>query len=70
MSRTHEVLNQVPSPVGLDLTTTPALVEGLRREGAGWAEAEVREQRPLAEQRGGTGVGSARQRAPAGAQDA
>ncbi|MCW2497669.1 acyl-CoA dehydrogenase family protein [Jatrophihabitans sp.] len=43
MPRTHEVTNQVPSPVGLDLTTTPALLEGLAREGAGWAEAEVRE---------------------------
>ena len=43
MSRTHEVTNQVPSPIGLDLTTTPALLEGLHREGAGWAEAEVRE---------------------------
>jgi len=43
MPKTHEVVNQVPSPVGLDLTTTPALLEGLHREGAGWAEAEVRE---------------------------
>jgi putative acyl-CoA dehydrogenase len=43
MSRTHEVTNQVPSPIGLDLTTTPALLEGLHREGAGWSEPEVRE---------------------------
>jgi putative acyl-CoA dehydrogenase len=42
MSRTHEVTNQVPSPLDLDLTTTPALLEALHREGAGWAEAEVR----------------------------
>jgi putative acyl-CoA dehydrogenase len=48
MSRTHEVTNQVPSPIGLDLTTTPALLEGLHREGAGWAEAEVRELAALA----------------------
>ena len=43
MPRTHEVFNQVPSPIGLDLTTTPALLESLHREGAGWAEDEVRE---------------------------
>jgi putative acyl-CoA dehydrogenase len=41
---THEVLNQPPllqdyDPVALDL----ALREGLRREGAGWAEAQVAE---------------------------
>jgi len=40
---THEVLNQVPSLVGTDISTHPALLEGLHREGAGWAEAEVRE---------------------------
>ena len=43
MPATHEVFNQVPSPVGLDLTTTAALVEGLHREGAAWAEPEMRE---------------------------
>jgi putative acyl-CoA dehydrogenase len=40
---THEVTNQVPPLVDVDITTHPALVEGLRREGAGWAEQEVRE---------------------------
>ncbi len=40
---THEVTNQVPSIVGHDITTFPALVEGLLREGAAWAEPEVRE---------------------------
>jgi putative acyl-CoA dehydrogenase len=40
---THEVTNQVPPIVGHDITTHPALIEGLHREGAGWAEAEVRE---------------------------
>jgi len=40
---THEVFNQVPPLDGHDLATFPALVEGLHREGAGWAEAEVRE---------------------------
>ena len=43
MSSTHEVTNQVPLIAGLDITTHPALVEGLHREGAGWAEAEVRD---------------------------
>jgi putative acyl-CoA dehydrogenase len=43
MPATHEVTNQVPSPIGLDLTTTPALLESLEREGAAWAESEVRE---------------------------
>jgi putative acyl-CoA dehydrogenase len=42
MSRTHEVANQVPPLEGRDISTTPALLEGLHREGAGWAEAEVR----------------------------
>jgi putative acyl-CoA dehydrogenase len=40
---THEVTNQVPPLLGRDITTHPALIEGLHREGAGWAEAEVRE---------------------------
>ncbi|GAB2465366.1 acyl-CoA dehydrogenase family protein [Jatrophihabitans fulvus] len=38
---THEVTNQVPPHTGRDITTHPALVEGLRREGAGWAVDEV-----------------------------
>jgi putative acyl-CoA dehydrogenase len=40
---THEVTNQVPPLIGHDISTHPALLEGLLREGAGWAEAEVRE---------------------------
>ncbi len=40
---THEVTNQVPPIVGHDIATHPALVEGLRREGAAWAEGEVRD---------------------------
>ena len=48
MPHTHDVLNQVPSPIGLDLTTTPALLEGLHREGAGWSEGEVRDLAALA----------------------
>jgi putative acyl-CoA dehydrogenase len=39
---THEVLNQAPPLVGYDLFTTDrALVDALRREGAGWAEADL-----------------------------
>jgi putative acyl-CoA dehydrogenase len=40
---THEVTNQVPLLVGSDISTHPALLEGLHREGAGWAVDEVRE---------------------------
>jgi putative acyl-CoA dehydrogenase len=40
---THEVTNQVPPITGKDITTFPALLEGLHREGAGWAEPEIRE---------------------------
>ncbi|MFI8913730.1 acyl-CoA dehydrogenase family protein [Streptomyces sp. NPDC053513] len=43
MPTTHEVTNQVPSLTGHDVSADPALLEALRREGAGWAEAEVRE---------------------------
>jgi putative acyl-CoA dehydrogenase len=39
---THEVTNQVPSLSERDITTHPALLEGIRRENAGWAEAELR----------------------------
>ncbi|QGZ52233.1 DNA alkylation response protein [Streptomyces sp. QHH-9511] len=43
MPNTHEVTNQVPPLSGHDVSADPALLESLRREGAGWAEAEVRE---------------------------
>lgn len=39
---THEVFNQAPDITPFDFSRNPALLEGLRREGAGWAEAEVR----------------------------
>ncbi|WP_406293913.1 acyl-CoA dehydrogenase family protein [Embleya sp. NBC_00888] len=39
---THEVTNQVPAPTARDTAADPALYEALHREGAGWAEAEVR----------------------------
>lgn len=48
MPDTHEVLNQVPPLVNYNLAEDPALLEGLHREGAGWAEAELRELGQLA----------------------
>ncbi|MGA5702394.1 acyl-CoA dehydrogenase family protein [Peterkaempfera bronchialis] len=43
MPQTHEVTNQVPDPYGHDVAAEPALLEAVRREGAGWAEPELRE---------------------------
>ncbi|UQI46679.1 acyl-CoA dehydrogenase family protein [Streptomyces sp. HU2014] len=43
MSATHEVLNQAPPLTGFTTADDPALLEALRRDGAGGAEAEVRE---------------------------
>ncbi len=43
MPATHEVTNQVPPLVDHDVADDPALLEGLRREGAGWAEDGLRE---------------------------
>lgn len=40
---THEVVNQVPPLTGHDVADEAVLLDGLAREGAGWAEAEVRE---------------------------
>ncbi|MBF6178515.1 acyl-CoA dehydrogenase family protein [Nocardia otitidiscaviarum] len=45
---THDVFNQVPNIVPFDNSRNPALLEGLHREGAGWAEDEVRELGALA----------------------
>ncbi|WP_028649362.1 acyl-CoA dehydrogenase family protein [Nocardiopsis sp. CNT312] len=42
MPATHEVFNQAPPLGDHSAAEDPALLEGLRREGAGWAEAEVR----------------------------
>ncbi|MFG3100861.1 acyl-CoA dehydrogenase family protein [Streptomyces sp. NPDC048182] len=39
---THEVTNQPPPLAPYDAAADPALLEGLRREGAGWAEEDVR----------------------------
>ncbi|HEY7594218.1 MAG TPA: acyl-CoA dehydrogenase family protein [Actinophytocola sp.] len=41
MPATHDVTNQVPPLVGHDTAEDPALLEGLRREGAGWAEDDL-----------------------------
>ncbi|WP_150240849.1 acyl-CoA dehydrogenase family protein [Nocardiopsis quinghaiensis] len=43
MPPTHEVFNQAPPLGDYAAAEDPALLEGLQREGAGWAEAEVRE---------------------------
>lgn len=45
---THEVRNQVPPLTPFEVSRDPALLSGLLREGAGWAEAEVRELGALA----------------------
>ncbi|POX46334.1 DNA alkylation response protein [Streptomyces sp. Ru71] len=40
--RTHDVSNQPPPLAPYDAADDVALLEGLRREGAGWAEADIR----------------------------
>ena len=40
---THEVTNQPPPLAGYDASEDSVLLAALRREGAGWAEAEVRD---------------------------
>src|SRR5579863_415104 len=42
MAATHEVTNQPPPLADYDASEDPALLSALHREGAGWAEAEVR----------------------------
>ncbi|MEU2929110.1 DNA alkylation response protein [Streptomyces sp. NPDC007251] len=39
---THDVTNQAPPLAPYDASDDPALLEGLRREGAGWAEEDIR----------------------------
>ena len=41
MASTHEVFNQVPQLVGHNVAEDPALLAGLHREGAGWAEESL-----------------------------
>ncbi|MGW5054003.1 acyl-CoA dehydrogenase family protein [Actinokineospora sp. NPDC004072] len=42
MTTTAPVTNQPPPLAPYDAAADPALLEGLRREGAGWAEADIR----------------------------
>jgi putative acyl-CoA dehydrogenase len=42
VSATHEVLNQPPPLTGFSTADEPALLEALRRDGAGWGERHVR----------------------------
>ncbi|MFD6286106.1 acyl-CoA dehydrogenase family protein [Streptomyces sp. NPDC060205] len=41
-SATHDVTNQAPALAPYDAAEDTALLEGLRREGAGWAEGDIR----------------------------
>src|SRR5260370_25848745 len=43
MTSTHEVFNQPPALAGYDVAADPAMLDAVRREGAGWAEESVRE---------------------------
>ena len=43
MPPTHEVFNQPPALDGYDVADDPAMLAALRREGADWAEAGIRE---------------------------
>jgi putative acyl-CoA dehydrogenase len=43
MPSTHEVTNQPPPLAPYDASHDPALLDALRREGAGWAEPRIRE---------------------------
>jgi putative acyl-CoA dehydrogenase len=43
MPPTHEVFNQAPALTGYDVADDPALLDALRREGAGWATEAVHE---------------------------
>jgi putative acyl-CoA dehydrogenase len=43
MPPTHDVFNQSPALTGYDVADDPAMLSALQREGAGWAEASVRE---------------------------
>ncbi|QHC24399.1 acyl-CoA dehydrogenase family protein [Streptomyces sp. GS7] len=48
MTVTHDVTNQAPPLVDFSTADEPALLEALRREGAGWGEREVAELGALA----------------------
>jgi len=61
---THEVFNQVPPLTGHDTATDPALLEGLEREGAGWALDEIHELGRLAGTAEAQGWGRLAERVP------
>ena len=61
---THTVFNQVPPLVGHDTAADPALLEGLEREGAGWAERRDPRAGPAGRIRRGAGLGPARGAVP------
>jgi putative acyl-CoA dehydrogenase len=64
MTATHEVFNQVPPLEGHDTAHDPALLEGLRREGAAWAEDELHELGRLAGSREAQDWGRLAERVP------
>lgn len=61
---THEVFNQVPPMVGHDTAADPVLVEGVEREGAGWALPEIHELGRLAGTPEAIGWGRLAERVP------
>ena len=69
MSSTHEVFNQPPALAGYDVAADPAMLDALRREGAGWAEDACPRARPPGRRGPGAGVGPPGKRASAGAAD-
>ena len=60
MATTHEVFNQPPVLAGYDAASDPAMLDALRREGAGWAEDAIGELGRLA------GSAEAQELGPAG----
>ena len=58
---THDVTNQPPPLTPYDASEDTALLEGVRREGAGWAEEDLR-RLGLGAGSAGAGVGRAGQR--------
>ena len=56
-SVTHDVTNQPPPLAPYDAAADRALIEGLRREGAGWAEDDLIRAGPPRRQRRGAGLG-------------
>jgi len=61
---THEVFNQVPPLVGHDTAADPVLLEGVEREGAGWAIDELHQLGRLAGSAEAQGWGRLAERVP------